>query len=80
MMGGILNQRLVKAVEGIVDRISNTIGRKILRKGTERMGQLSGNEKIGRCFPIMLSWLHDHSYILWLGTDLLVRRAWVIFG
>jgi len=37
----------------------------------------------GKCcklFPAVRKWMDDDGYILWLGTDILVRRSWVRVG
>jgi hypothetical protein len=78
MTGKIINPRLVELVEGVADRIRNTIGRKIFNRGLDRAKYLVTNPKVMGAFPSIKGWINEGSYVFWLGTELLTnRRSWV---
>lgn len=79
MTGRIINPRLVEMIEGVADQIRNSIGRKIFNRGLDRARGLASNAKVMRAFPVIRGWLHEGSYVFWLGTELLTnRRSWII--
>jgi len=79
MIGRIINPRLVEMIKGVADRIGKGLGRRILERGMERaLGFLKG--RVCRIFPAVRRWIDDNGYILWLGTDILVRRSWIVIA
>ena len=79
MTGRIINPRLVEMIKGVADRIGKGLGRRILERGMERALEfLKG--RVCRIFPAVRRWIDDNGYILWLGTDILVRRSWIVIA
>jgi hypothetical protein len=79
MTGKIINPKLLEIIEGVADRIRNSIGRKIFRRGLDRARDLLNNAKVMRAFSVIRRWVNEGSYIFWLGTELLTnRRSWLI--
>jgi hypothetical protein len=79
MKGRIINPRLVGMIKGVADRVCKGLRRRMFEHGLNRAwNMLSG--KCCKFFPAVRKWMDDEGYILWLGTDILVRRSWVRVG
>jgi hypothetical protein len=78
MTGKIINSKLVEIIEGVADRIRNSIGKKIFNHGLDRARDLVTNAKVMRTFPVIRRWVNEGPYVFWLGTELLTnRRSWI---
>ncbi|MBC7121090.1 MAG: hypothetical protein H5T33_05915 [Candidatus Methanosuratus sp.] len=77
-LGPISNPRLVGMIEGIADRIRNTVGQRIWRRGLDLAHQWLGG-KVASIFPQVRRWLCEDPFLFWLGTDAMVNhRRWVM--
>jgi len=69
--GSIVNAALVEKLQGIVERLKETNGRRIFEKGFKKARELLGKIEENGIFtwaPQLKHWLKDHDYIFWLGT------------
>ncbi len=79
-LGPITNPKLIGIIEGIADRINETIGKRIWRRGFELAHQWLSNRRMLSIFPGIKRWLCVDEYLFWLGTDALVKhRMWIMF-
>ena len=77
-LGPISNPKLIGIIEGIADRIRDTIGQRIWRRGLDLAHQWL-NGKVAALFPRVGRWLCEDPFLFWLGTDALVnQRLWVM--
>jgi len=77
MKGRIFNATLINAVEGIIDRVLSTVGGRIQKKGIEQANKMSTNRKLIGNFPIIVEWLHEKTFTMWLGTNSLNKGNWI---
>ena len=69
--GSIVNEMLVENLSALVERLKETNGMRILKRGFEKALEMldKGEEKgIFVWAPRLRDWLRDQDYIFWLGT------------
>ena len=73
--GSIVNASLVEKLLGLVERLKETKGMKIFRRGFKKAvemlekGEEQGQEQgVFKWAPQLKNWLRDPDYIFWLGT------------
>ena len=74
-LGGIVNETLVEKLMALVERLCETKGMRIFKKGLKKAAKLieAGEETMVFVWaPRLRHWLKDPDYIFWLGT---VRMA-----
>ena len=72
--GSILNRTLVEKLLGLIERLKETKGMRIFKRGFEKAVEMleKGEEKgLFAWAPRLRYWLKDQDYIFWLGA---VRR------
>jgi len=72
----IINRMLVEKLLGIIEKLKETKGMRIFKRGFERAAEMleKGEENFRGVFvwaPRLKNWLKDPDYVFWLGT---VRR------
>ena len=68
---GIVNETLVEKLLGLVERLEETKGMRIFKKGLKKAAKMleEGEEKgVFVWAPMLRHWLKDPDYIFWLGT------------
>ena len=71
IQGKIVNSNLLEQLSALVDKLLETPGVKVLKRGLERakeMMQKYGEEGVFEWAPSLRRWLNDKNYIVWLGT------------
>lgn len=73
LKGKIVNNNLVEKLQSIVIRVCESLKEKIFKHGIERASQMlkGGCYKV---FPVIRRWINEDAYIMWLGTDLLIKK------
>ena len=69
--GAIMNKKLVKKLSVLVDKMKETSGAKVFRRGYEKVVELlsKGEEKgVFSWAPSLREWLKDANYVFWLGA------------
>ena len=67
--GGIINDELVKKLSVLMDKLKETSGAKVFRRGYEKAVELlSKGEGIFAWAPSFRGWLRDPDYVFWLGA------------
>lgn len=73
LKGRIVNSNLVEKLQSIVHRLCESLREKIFKHGIERATQmLKGG--CYRVFPVIRKWINEDAYIMWLGTDVLIKK------
>ena len=70
-LGGIFNGTLVKKLLGLVERMEETKGMRIFKRGLKNAAKLLEEGEETGVFvwvPRLRHWLNDPDYIFWLGT------------
>lgn len=76
--GPVTSPRLLGAIAGIADRIADTVGRRIWRRGMDLAHQWLGS-RVATVFPSVKRWVCEDPFLFWLGTDALVNhRLWIM--
>ena len=76
--GPVTSPRLIGAIAGIADRIADTVGRRIWRRGMD-LAHRWLNGRVASLFPSVRRWACEDAFLFWLGTDALVnQRLWVM--
>ena len=68
----ITNRMLVEKLLGIIEKLKETKGMRIFKRGFERAAEMleKGEEKgVFVWAPRLKDWLRDPDYIFWLGTN-----------
>jgi len=74
--GGIINDELVKKLSVLMDKLKETSGARVFRRGYEKAVELlSKGEGIFAWAPSFRGWLRDPDYVFWLGAGGL-RAGW----
>ena len=69
--GAIMNEKLVGMLSVLVDKMKETSGAKVFRRGYEKVVELlsKGEEKgVFSWAPSLREWLKDANYVFWLGA------------
>ena len=69
--GSIVNAALVEKLSALVEKLKETKGMKIFKRGFEKAIEMFRKCEEGRVFtwaPQLKYWLRDPDYIFWLGT------------
>ncbi|RJS86493.1 hypothetical protein CW713_00150 [Methanophagales archaeon] len=67
--GAIMNENLVGKLSVLVDKLKETSGAKVFRRGYEKAVELlSKGETIFGWAPSFRGWLRDPDYVFWLGA------------
>ena len=69
--GSIVNRMLVEKLLGLIERLKETKGMRIFKKGFEKAVEMleKGEEKgVFAWAPRLRYWLKDQDYVFWLGT------------
>jgi hypothetical protein len=69
--GRIVNQKLVELLLGILERLLETLGMRMLKRGIERATEMLEKYEQSGVFkwaPQLKKWLRHPDYITWLGT------------
>ena len=67
--GAIVNETLVGKLSLLMERLTETKGVKILKRGFEKAAALlSKGESVFAWAPSLRVWLNDPDYVFWLGT------------
>jgi len=70
--GAIINEMLVSKLTSLVERLKETKGARIVKRGYEKAVELLSNgEDIFAWAPPLREWLKDPDYVFWLGTSVL---------
>jgi len=68
----IINMKIIAQLKSIVEKLENTIRKKIMSVGTERakeiLTEFDGNG-VFNWAPQLKSWLKETKYVFWLGLD-----------
>ena len=70
-LGGIVNAVLVEKLLWLVERLEDTKGMRIFKRGLKKavkMLEKSEEEGVFTWAPQLKNWLRDPDYIFWLGT------------
>lgn len=70
MRGRIVNLRLILELRGIIDKLRETAGDRLMRTSYQRAMELYGRFAAIGLFewaPQVRSWFNDPSYVFWLG-------------
>lgn len=71
MQGKIINSNIVEQLSSMIDRLLESPGIKVLKKGYDRAAELLQKYEEQGVFewaPQLRKWLKDPDYIMWLGT------------
>lgn len=68
--GSIISESLVEKLLPLVERLKETKGMKIFKRGLKKAVELlkKGEEEVFAWAPQLKGWLKDSDYIFWLGT------------
>lgn len=69
--GSIVNEMLVENLSSLVERLKETKGMRIFKRGFEKALEMLNKSEEGGVFtwaPQLKYWLKDPDYIFWLGT------------
>ena len=68
--GSIVNASLVEKLLGLVERLKETKGMKIFKRGFKKAVEMlkKGEVEVFAWAPQLKRWLRDPDYIFWLGT------------
>ena len=67
--GAIINEQLVGKLSVLIEKLKETSGAKVFRRGYEKAVELlSKGEGIFAWAPSLKEWLKDPDYIFWLGA------------
>jgi hypothetical protein len=69
--GSIVNGKLVEKLLGLIERLKETKGMRIFKRGFEKAAEMleKGEEKgVFVWAPSLRYWLKDPDYVFWLGT------------
>jgi hypothetical protein len=70
-LGGIVNETLMKKLLGLVERLEETKGMRIFKRGFKKALEAFKKYEENGVFswaPQLKNWLKDPDYIFWLGT------------
>ena len=69
VQGAIMNETLVGMLAVLVDKLKETSGARVFRRGYEKVVELlSKGEGIFAWAPSLRKWLKDPDYVFWLGA------------
>jgi hypothetical protein len=69
VQGAIINEMLVKMLTVLVDKLKETKGARVFKRGIEKAAALLSNgEGIFSWAPSLRDWLKDPDYVFWLGA------------
>jgi hypothetical protein len=67
--GAIINEKLVRMLSMLVDKLKATSGARVFKRGYEKaVALLNNGEGIFAWAPSLRKWLKDPDYVFWLGA------------
>jgi hypothetical protein len=69
VQGAIINEKLVRMLSMLVDKLKVTSGARVFKRGYEKaVALLNNGEGIFAWAPSLRVWLKDPDYVFWLGA------------
>jgi len=67
--GAIINEMLVRKLSALMDKLKETKGARVFKRGFEKaVALLNKDEGIFAWAPRLRDWLKDSDYVFWLGA------------
>ena len=67
--GAIINEKLVRKLSSLVERLKETKGARVFKRGFEKaVALLNNRDGIFAWAPSLREWLKDPDYVFWLGA------------
>lgn len=81
VQGAIVNEKLVRKLSVLVDKLKATSGARIFKRGFEKAVELlNKGEGIFAWAPELRDWLKDTDYVFWLGAGGLSKNRYLKRG